>query len=208
MRVDFAAVRQISILWVLAHYHIEVRKRNNTEYVCDCPLKSHAQAKHQKGTFAISTSKGKWFCHADTCREAGNHPKGGDVIDLVCRMENLTALDAAKFLSELFGTGGGERRNGNLAAKPEPEATGNKPLAFELKGITPDHEFIHAKGITVETAKLYGVGFFPGAGSMKDRVVFALHEDGKLIGYAGRTVLPVSEANPKWKFPAGLVKSF
>jgi len=51
-------------------------------------------------------------------------------------------------------------------------------------------------------------GFFPGKGSMAGRIVFVLQESGHLIGYAGRTPLPVSDANPKWLFGKGLRKTF
>jgi hypothetical protein len=43
---------------------------------------------------------------------------------------------------------------------------------------------------------------------MAGRVVFALYENGNLVGYAGRTTLPVSDANPKWLFGKGLRKTF
>jgi len=67
---------------------------------------------------------------------------------------------------------------------------------------------IQERGISIGTAKLFGVGFFPGKGSMAGRIVFPLHEHGQLIGYAGRTTLPVSDTNPKWLFGRGLKKTF
>jgi DNA primase len=84
----------------------------------------------------------------------------------------------------------------------------NKPLAFALKDVNPSHLMIQERGISVLTAERFGVGFFPGKGSMAGRVVFPLHEDGSLVGYAGRTTLPVSDANPKWLFGKGLRKTF
>jgi DNA primase len=67
---------------------------------------------------------------------------------------------------------------------------------------------IQDRGISVETAVKWNVGYFPGKGSMEGRIVFPLYEDGHLIGYAGRTTLEVTDANPKWKLPAGLHKTF
>jgi hypothetical protein len=77
---------------------------------------------------------------------------------------------------------------------------------------------IQARGISVPTAERFGVGFFPGKGSMAGRIVFPLYEvsrtngDGThqlmLVGYAGRTILPVSDVNPKWLFGKGLKKTF
>ncbi len=215
MKVDFPKVRQVPIASVFSLYKVEVRKRSNTELVANCPFPSHANAsKEHKWTLAISTEKNRWYCHSDSCRAASNKPKGGDVIDVVAMMENLTPLDAAKRLSELFAlTSNGEGRAAkeNLTAKPEPEATGNKPLAFELKGIDPEHPYIQSRGISVETASAFGVGFFRGRGSMSGRIVFPLHENGTLIGYAGRLVDtgdPKQAHEPKWKLPLGLQRTF
>jgi DNA primase len=43
---------------------------------------------------------------------------------------------------------------------------------------------------------------------MAGRIVFPLYEAGNLVGYAGRTTLPVSDTNPKWLFGKGLRKTF
>jgi twinkle protein len=74
--------------------------------------------------------------------------------------------------------------------------------------VNPVHPLIQGRGITVETAVHWNVGYFPGKGSMAGRVVFPLYEDGSLIGYIGRTTLEVTEENPKWKMGKGVVKSF
>jgi DNA primase len=199
LKIEFSEVRLIPIASVLAQYQIPVRRRSNTELVCDCPLPSHKESQHQKQTFAIGLEKNRWYCHSDTCRAAGNHPKGGDVIDLVSRLDHTTPLDAAKKLAEIFRTGIPVNRN-EAPAK-------NTPLAFQLKGIEY-HPYIQSKGISEETAKLYGVGYFPGKGSMANRIVFPLYEDGSLVGYAGRVVDEPDVEHPKWLIPRGLVKSF
>src|SRR5580693_7169896 len=102
--VNFAELRNIPIASVLTHYGVEVRKRNQTELVASCPFPSHRDSAHQKDTLAISLEKNRWYCHSDSCRAASNKPKGGDCIDVVAMMENLTPLDAAKKLAELFGS--------------------------------------------------------------------------------------------------------
>jgi hypothetical protein len=209
MRVDFAQVRLIPFLSVLSTYKVEVRKRSNTEFVAQCPLPSHpADSKHE-WTLAISTEKNKAYCHNTRCREAGNKPKGLDSIDFVCMVENTTALEAAKRLSELFALskgGEGGAANGSIAPKAE-SATGNQPLAFALRKLDPDHPFIRERGISLETAMEFGIGF-QASGSMANRICFPLMERGALIGYAGRTIDAVGTDNPKWKLPMGLVKSF
>src|SRR5207244_8532089 len=96
---------------------------------------------------------------------------------------------------------------GDLTAAPTGAAN-NKPLGFTLKDVNPAHPMIQERGISVETARLFGVGFFPGKGSMSGRVVFPLYESGNLVGYAGRTTLPATDTNPKWLLGKGLRKTF
>jgi Toprim-like len=180
----------------LHHYKIQFRKRSDTELVCDCPLPSHAESSH-KGTFAVSTEKGKFYCHSDKCRAASNKPKGGDIIDLVCMLENCVPLDAAKRIKEMFC----------ITGEPQspPSKLSNPPLDWPgLKHLDPTHPYIAGRGITLETAKEFGIGFQATA-SMAGRICFPLFENAALIGYAGRAV---DGSEPKWKLPNGLVKSF
>jgi hypothetical protein len=220
MAVDFQEVRRIPFASVLSYLHIPFRKRSDTELVAQCPFPSHTSKKHE-WTLAISTEKLKFFCHSETCRAASNKPKGGDVIDFIQLLENHpTPLCAAKRLAEIFAL------DGHTASVPlTPSKPSNPPLAFELKNLQHGHPFILGRGITAETAKEFGVGFFPGKGSMANRICFPLYEvqvpakanpsDGDrfagvpvLIGYAGRTTLDVSPENPKWKLPNGLHRTF
>jgi hypothetical protein len=107
-------------------------------------------------------------------------------------------------------SGGARQESDTVAANPacDPTETGNEPLGFALKDVNPAHPIIRGRGISVETARLFGIGFFPGKGSMAGRVVFPLYEKGELIGYAGRTTLPVSDTNAKWLIGKGLKKTF
>lgn len=82
----------------------------------------------------------------------------------------------------------------------------NKELTFQLKNLATDHPFFKKRGILPETIAHFGLGFCT-KGMMKDRIVFPIHRhDGKLIGYTGRTVKEVTDENPKWLIPTGLVK--
>src|ERR1039458_6339960 len=65
---------------------------------------------------------------------------------------------------------------------------------------------IQSRSILAETARKFGVGFFPGKGSMVGRIVFPLLENRKLVGYAGRATLEGQE--PKWLLGKGLRKTF
>jgi hypothetical protein len=85
----------------------------------------------------------------------------------------------------------------------------NKPLAFELQNINPEHPMIQGRGISIETARQWGVGFYRSNGKaapMDDRIVFPLSENGLLIGYVGRATLAGQQ--PKWLPQEGLQSTF
>lgn len=93
-----------------------------------------------------------------------------------------------------------------------PELSGeedleNKELTFELKNLSTTHPFFNERGITSESIAHFGLGHC-GKGIMKDRIVFPIHRhDGKLIAYTGRTVNEITDENPKWLLPPGLIKT-
>jgi Toprim-like len=197
MRVEFSEVRKVPIASVLSHYRIPFRKRSDTELVSDCPLPSHAESSH-KGTFAVSIEKGKFYCHSDKCRAASNKPKGGDIIDLVCMLENCLPLDAAKRIKEMFSITG-------VPDNPPSKPFTNAPLMWKHEDLDPDHPAIRERGLSLETVMEFGVGFHYGKGIMANRICFPLFENGSLIGYAGRAT---DGTEPRWRLPNGLVKSF
>jgi DNA primase len=218
--LDFKEIKQrVSIADVLPRYQVNLVRVNQTSLKGTCPLPSHSSG--SKNTFFVNVAKSVWYCHSDSCKKNGNRA-GGNVIDFVAAMEQCSAYAAAKRIDELFPTGSGQAPK----AKPEADAGAsgarhgpeepvtenvschNKPLAFTLKDVNPSHPMIQERGISIQTAERFGVGFFPGKGSMAGRIVFPLHEDGSLVGYAGRTTLPVTDHNPKWLFGKGLRKTF
>jgi DNA primase len=74
-----------------------------------------------------------------------------------------------------------------------------------LKGIDPAHPYLTARGIGRPVAESFGVGFFPGKGSMNDRIVIPIHnEAAELVAYAGRTM---DDSEPRYKLPTGFQKS-
>jgi DNA primase len=210
--LDFKAIKaRASISSILDRYGVKLTRVNQTTLKGNCPLPSHSS--RSKNTFYVSEPKSAWYCHSDSCKKNGNRA-GGNVIDFVSAMENLSVYAAATRLHEMFAPTAPppapvER---TLEDHDEPSAepaTGeNKPLGFTLKDINPEHPMIQERGISVATAKLFAMGFFPGKGSMAGRIVFSLFENGHLVGYAGRTTLPISETNPKWLIGKGIKKTF
>ena len=225
--IDFKEIKsRANFLDVLDRFHVQVRKVKENQYKAKCPLPSHSNEK-ETDSFCVGIGKetGHWSfcCKSDSCRKAGNGSQG-NIIDFVRLMTGggSTAYDAALQLS-LWMAGNqnapqGAGRNGSRQASSIASVDGdtdnrnsappavNRPLAFTLKGIEHQHEEIQRRGISAETAKLFGVGFFPGKGSMQNRIIFPLLEDSQLIGYCGRAT--VEGQQPKWLMPRGLVKSF
>jgi DNA primase len=213
--VDFKAIKQrVGIADVLARYRVNLVRVNQSSLRGGCPLPSHSSG--SKNTFYVNEAKSVWYCHSESCKKNGARA-GGNVIDFVAAMESCSPYDAAKRVEEWFPAGSGNaatkpaKEIGKNHAGPENPATAaghNKPLAFALKDVDPSHPMIQERGISAETARAFGMGFFPGKGSMAGRIVFPLHEGGNLVGYAGRTTLEVSDANPKWLFGKELRKTF
>lgn len=212
--LDFKAIRErVPFLDVLARYRVEVRKVNHSQFKARCPLPSHSNGK-EEATFYVNTDKNVFCCHSDSCKKAGNGASG-NVLDFVRLMEGVQAYEAAAKLNEWYPDGLSKSlmppenaSNGVArgAAVGLSDSLINHPLAFTLKDVNPRHEMIQDRGISPETAAKYGVGFFPGKGSMAGRIVFELRENAAVIGYAGRAVAP--DLEPKWLLPRGLVKSF
>lgn len=79
----------------------------------------------------------------------------------------------------------------------------NAPLDFELKGLDPNHPYLHERGLTPETIRTFGLGYC-GRGLMAGRIAIPLHNhEGNLVGYAGRVVDDgqIGEENPKYRLP-------
>jgi DNA primase len=219
--LDFKAIKaRASISSILDRYGVKLNRVNQTTLKGNCPLPSHSS--QSKNTFYASEAKSAWYCHSDSCKKNGRRA-GGNVIDFVAAMENLSVYGATARIDEMFpeignaainnpatGAGDAHQRTDAVTGNPAetPTGAGNKPLGFALKDVNPAHPMIQERGISVETARLFGIGFFPGKGSMAGRIVFPLYENGDLIGYAGRTILPISDANQKWLIGKGLKKTF
>jgi len=81
----------------------------------------------------------------------------------------------------------------------------NRPLPFVLRGVDSSHPYLTARGILLQTAVLFGAGFYGGPGLMSGRVVIPIHDAlGTLVAYAGRVI---DDAVPKYRLPSGFLKS-
>lgn len=204
--VDFKAIKQqVTMQLVLERYGIKLR-RSGKELRGRCPI-------HRgKGIDAFHVSPEKNVFHCFSCQAKGN------VLDFVAAMEQCTVREAGLKLQGWFAVPQMPvRGSGKTASEPqlatkkvgeraEVEATAaNKPLGFVLKRIDPSHPYLASRGISRQTAETFGVGFFPGKGSMTGRVVIPIHNaNGELVAYTGRAV---DDSEPKYKLPTGFKKA-
>ena len=227
--VSFDEIKKVVTLQMaIEHYGIPLRRVNATTLRGKCPLPSHGSEK-SKESFTATLSKGvggAWACQSQSCIKSRGRV-GGNVLDFVAAMERCSVRDAAIKLQLWFlvpaagngsGTSGNEPRAKTFAGKePEDElvlkketdgdgeSESNKPLAFHLQNIDHTHPYLKERGVSVSTAQKFGVGFFPGKGSMHDRIVIPIHNPkGELVAYAGRSI---DGSEPRYRFPAGFHKS-
>ena len=193
-----------------------------------CPLPTHSSNDSKESFIATLDrgTRGVWSCHSHSCVAARGGRRGGNVLDLVAAVEICSVREAAIklqtwFLMPVAGQArepAGKETHAQKSAGKEPteelvskenDAKGeieiNRPLAFTLRNIDSCHPYLAERGIAEEMARAFGVGVFPGKGSMHGRCVLPIHNaKGELVAYAGRAI---DGAEPKYKFPAGFHKS-
>jgi DNA primase len=222
--VSFEEIKKkVTLQMAIERYGIPLRRLNATTLRGRCPLPVH-QSEKSAESFTATLNKGTggaWACQSQSCKQARGRV-GGNVLDFVAAMEQCSVRDAAIklqtwFLVQAAGEepekrklGDGEPSwQGTAEPKPEESAAGgcvsNQPLTFALQRIDDSHPYLAGRGITEETTRNFGAGFFPGKGTMSGRVVIPIHNPkGECVAYAGRSI---DGTEPRYKFPAGFHKS-
>lgn len=218
--------KQVPLESVINRYGILLRKVGPYILRGQCPLPSHG-SESSRDSFTATLNKGTggaWACQSQSCIKSRGRI-GGNVLDFVAAMEKCSVRDAAIKLQTWFlvpaAGGNGKEPQTETAPRKEPEKRGdlvsekkengsgesetNKPLTFTLQKIDHRHPYLSERGITEATAQEFGIGFFPGKGSMHGRIVIPIHNaTGELVAYAGRSI---DGSEPRYKFPAGFHKS-
>jgi DNA primase len=220
--------RTVSLQMVLDRYGFPLKRTGPGSLRGKCPLPTHS-SKESKASFIVTLNKGTggaWSCHSNSCVAARGGRRGGNALDLVAAMERCSLREAALKLQQWFSVPPAEPKPARARQEPgaakaavqEPktqlvseekragESDGpNAALSFSLKGVDPLHPYLRERGILEETARTFGIGFFPGRGSMSGRIVIPIHNrEGQLVAYAGRAI---GDTEPRYKFPAGFRKS-
>ena len=156
-----------------------------------CPVHrgDHPQA------FVVDRSKDLWHCFT-RCRG------GGDVVDLVRRMDHCLYPKVARYLAALAQVS-------PTPARTEATSPGGafQPYTRQLR-LNPHAPLLAHKGIRAQTAWRFEAGAYQGPGCLEGCVAIRLHDPGgRPIGYAGRRLDPAQARQyGKWKFPSGLPK--
>ena len=214
--VDFKAVKDVaSMEMALAYYGVMPWRIQGSSLRGRCPLPNHASTSSAQ-SLIVDTEKNAWACHSSSCVASRGGHIGGNVLDFVAAMERCSVREAALKLQEWFGVVGtsasqGRTSGSQVASTPAatvPAATvadENKPLSFALRSVDLSHPYLAERGVDRDTASYFGVGFYPGKGSMEERIVIPIHnEDGILVAYAGRSL---SQSEPRYRFPTRFRKS-
>ena len=211
--VDFKAVKQsISMEMALAYYGVMLRRIHGPYLRGHCPLPTHS-SKNSNQSFIVHTGKNAWACHSDSCLASRGSRSGGNVLDFVAAMERCSVRDAAVKLQEWFAVtaipASGRQiisaTEGCPASSDTDTPEPNKPLPFTLRGIDSHHPYLAKRRVDLKTTANFGIGFYPGKGSMEGRIVIPIHnEDGILVAYAGRNL---DQSEPRYRFPLRFRKS-
>ncbi len=145
----------------------------------------------------VDTEKNAWACHSGSCVASRGGRTGGNVLDFVAAMERCSVRDAALKLQEWFAVAARPALKGPIVSAAEAFHTSphtdtgesNKPLPFTLWDIDLHHPYLSKRRVDSKTAANFGIGFYPGKGSMEGRIVIPIHnDDGILVAYAGRSL--------------------
>jgi DNA primase len=219
--VDFKAVKAaITMEQVLEHYGIlDKFKRGSDSLSGPCPIHKGSNPTQ----FRISISKNIWNCFSE-CKH------GGNVLDFIARMEDVSIHAAALIAIEWFNLDPeamaansqeeaektSEAPKAENAPQPRPAAkpapvvengAPNKPLKFRLDKLERSHPYLTERGLTLETIIDFGVGYCA-KGMMAERIAIPINNpEGNVVAYAGRFPGEPDEGTPKYKLPQGFRKS-
>jgi len=210
--VDYRAVKaNVSMEMALATYGIHLHRLDRVYLRGRCPLPTHQSSKSLQ-SFIVNIEKNAWACHSESCVAQRGKRIGGNVLDFIAWMEHCSIRDAAVRLHEWFALSAEQSLSARHSARqtateqtpPVPGET-NKPLPFLLGRLDQAHPYLHGRGVTLDTARHFGIGYHRGRGLMEGRVVIPIHDEhGFLVAYAGRSI---DGTEPKYRFPARFRKS-
>jgi DNA primase len=191
---DFKSIKRgVKLEPVLRHYHVKLRRSGKDQYRGCCPI-------HRgDGQDAFHANLARNIFHCFACGA------GGTVLDFVAAMERCSLFEAALKLQAMKGSSVPMTSTPNEKELVTERRRVLSPLNFKLTGIDCRHPYLAERGITEQTAREFGVGFYAGPGLMHRRLVIPIHDaEGQLIAYCGRCV---DQTQPRYRVPPGFAKS-
>jgi DNA primase len=192
--LDFKSIKRgVKLEPVLRHYHVTLRRSGKDQYRGCCPI----HRGDGQDAFHVNLARNIFHCFA--CGA------GGTVLDFVAAMERCSLVEAALKLQAMTGSSVPITSTPNQKELVTERRRVSPPLNFNLTGIDCRHPYLAERGITEETAREFGVGFYAGPGLMHRRLVIPIHNgEGQLIAYCGRSV---DQTQPRYRVPPGFAKS-
>ena len=198
-RYDFRILKQqVKIDQVFDAYGMNrTLKRRGHQLYGPCPL--------HKGdnptAFRVHLSRNAWHCFS--------YCGGGDVVELVRRIEDCGYAEAARHLRRLADYNPSRLSPDNSAESSrctQPtfhRFTRRIPLDPKVPFLQDD------KGISVDTARRFEAGWTCASSFLRDTVAVRLRDlEGRPIGYCGRRLDPADISRwGKWRFPRGFPKA-
>ena len=196
--VSFDEIKKtVSLQMAIDHYGIPLRRVDPNTLRGQVPA-ADPRIEEEQREFHRDAHKGvggAWACQSQSCIKSRGRV-GGNVLDFVAAMEQCSVRDAAiklqtwflvpaagnvphrlaRNLTRKFPRARNRSRNGSRKKTMERgRVESNKPLTFTLQNIDHAHPYLNERGVTEEIAKTFGVGVFPGKGTMQDRIVIPIH---------------------------------
>jgi len=142
---------KVDLLAYVSQY-VTLKKRGR-EYLGLCPF--HAE---KTPSFSLNADKQLWHCYGCDA--------GGDLIKFVQRYENVDFQTALRMLAQRAGVELREskdagRRRSEREAIYEANAVAASYFAAELKKNRAALDYLHGRGVALETAEKFGIGFAP-----------------------------------------------
>lgn len=123
--VDFRKVKDsVSIIQLLDRYGVELRKEGSDSLVGCCPIHDGSNDR----SFRVSIGKNAWKCF-------GRCDAGGNILDFVAAMEDVSVRDAAVTIADWFGIDDADyKRSGRANGRQKGESTGRSRRGDRPKG--------------------------------------------------------------------------
>ena len=182
------------------------RSKGGDEWIGDCPgcgkRKCCVDTKKRGFHCWICQEYEDFWSERDNCMKRRPTRGAGGVIALVRWLDEMDTKDAIEFLAKnsVFGTN--IRELPDLRVIEEVLEAGESPTIAAPEGwqpITQPLPYMAQRRITMEDVQCFGL-FFCASGKYRNRIVFPVWENGRLIYWQARAMYEESECQPGYRF--------